>query len=519
MIRLIRKLVMRAREFFSERMPQSISNLPPQESSLLTVYNPGDSYQFNWLTLPLDEKDTEGHFMGVGTTGSGKTTVFRMLMQSVLPRVRHGSQVRAIVYDAKEDALPVLSAIVDPTLIKTLNPFDARGVAWAIYKDITEPRLIVELVRILIPEVNETSRFFVHAAREILNGIIISFTLSKLPWTLGDVIRAVEIPEIAKRVLLKHQRSAVFMGAYFDNDRQCADVFSTIRSNLVEIRPVAACWECAQEQVSLTNFFQQEQILILGNSEISRATVEAINRLFFKRASTLLLAMPEDTPQRSWFFIDEAGDAGRMDGLPSLLKKGRSKGGRVALSFQSISSLRNEPVYGSHVTDEILGQIGNRFIGLIECPETAEWASKLVGDIEFIQQSNSYTSGQHSSSTTSYNHVIARSVLPSEFMSIPVCSYENGLTGFVSVRGIGWGMIHIHPVDLFDYFLTPADPDVPAFISRAVECQFLKPWTSQQEETFASNGKALEPKTNPRNDKTTADVMHLNLDDMFGQRS
>ncbi len=499
--------------FFTERNSESSPNLPPPVPDRFLCYDPSDPEQINWLLYPLDDSHAEGHFLSVGATGSGKTTVQRLLMQSVLPQVGKTPGLRAIVYDAKEDLLPILAAFVDTKRTVTLNPFDERGVAWAIHRDINEPRYAVELAKVLISDSQEQSRFFIDAAREVITAVIISFVHSGKPWTLGDIVRAVSSPATTLRILKKHPQSMQLIGTYFRSKRQCADVFSTINSKMLEIRPVVACWEAAQEEISIHDFLNSEMTLVLGNSEASRSTVQAINRLFFKRACDLILSKPEGTDDRTWIFIDELGDAGRLDGLSSVMKKGRSKGARAALSFQTISSLRNEKVYGPYETDEILGQIANRFLGRIECAETAEWCSKLVGETEFIQRNVSYTNSKDSSTTTSYNHVIARAILASEFMSLPVCGLQNGLVGIVTIRGLGCAFVEIIPELLFEHCLIPPDPNVPAFIPRPVDCQYLDPWTDEDIEVFAVPKKAMAEGVPMR--ELNNDLINQDLDQLF----
>ena len=85
---------------------------------------------FRWGPAKLPDQGFQSHSLAISTTGGGKTLTIRMLQQDVLKHVGKGLGYRALVYDAKGDALPILSSIVDPTLIKTFNPFDSRGVAW-----------------------------------------------------------------------------------------------------------------------------------------------------------------------------------------------------------------------------------------------------------------------------------------------------------------------------------------------------------------------------------------------------
>src|SRR5262249_39684298 len=51
------------------------------------------------------------HFAFIGTTGSGKTLLQRLLMQSALPKIGAGLGHRAVVYDAKQDILSILAGM------------------------------------------------------------------------------------------------------------------------------------------------------------------------------------------------------------------------------------------------------------------------------------------------------------------------------------------------------------------------------------------------------------------------
>src|SRR5262249_45346873 len=51
------------------------------------------------------------HLAFVGTTGSGKTLLQRLLMQSALSQIGRGSSHRALLYDAKQDTLTILAGM------------------------------------------------------------------------------------------------------------------------------------------------------------------------------------------------------------------------------------------------------------------------------------------------------------------------------------------------------------------------------------------------------------------------
>lgn len=467
--------------------------------------------QWGDLMLPISE--ATAHFLAVGATGSGKTTMLRLLLQSILPLIRKGQDQRALLYDAKQDLMPLLSAICPDTRVVTLNPFDSRGAAWDLAKDVREPRVAVEIAFTLIPRQHESQPFFADAARHLLYGVMISFMLSEFDWSLADVIRALKNMKLLKQVLRRHPETRDLIGQYLYDPRLAANIQSTIATKLLPLEPIAACWETATEKVSLEAWVREEWVLVLGNSEICRSTIDAINRCIFKRACDLTLHLSESPTRRNWFVVDELADAGKLEGLVPLLKKGRSKGAAVALAFQSVSGLRDTNLYGPHFTDELLGQIGNRFIGRLECHTTAEWASQLVGDQLINVESESHTtSHQGGSHTVNSQETIRRAVLPGEFMDLEPCSRDAGMNGFFLVRQAGAFFAHLDGEWLFDHALIPPRPDVPELILRPVDAQYLRRWTRAQAETRGIRFKS--PKQNPNRLKHPKPEIETN-DDLF----
>lgn len=84
---------------------------------------------FHWGRCVLPSRVAYGHLAVVGATGSGKTLLQRLLMQSVLPRIDVHPGQRALVYDAKQDILGLLAGMDLRCRIDLLNPLDSRSVA------------------------------------------------------------------------------------------------------------------------------------------------------------------------------------------------------------------------------------------------------------------------------------------------------------------------------------------------------------------------------------------------------
>lgn len=105
-----------------------------------------------WGPYLLPAAAAPEHFLFVGSTGSGKSVLIKMLMRSVLNNGALAQGTRAVVYDAKQDILPFLHDLVAPEHIKILHPFDTRGWAWNIAEDVTSPLAARQIATILVPE-------------------------------------------------------------------------------------------------------------------------------------------------------------------------------------------------------------------------------------------------------------------------------------------------------------------------------------------------------------------------------
>jgi hypothetical protein len=144
--------------------------------------------------------------------------------------------------------------------------------------------------------------------------------------------------------------------------------------------------------------------------------------------------------------------------------------------MQSVAGLRDPKLYGPNFAAEILGQIGHKFIGRLECPETAEWVSRLFGDQEIEQITTSHTSSSNGNSSTKNQQIVTRrAVLPAELMDIDPWTRQNGLTGYYMSRGAGCYTTCVPADELFDVCSHPARPERPEFIERRVRPSIYGP--------------------------------------------
>lgn len=440
------------------------------------LFREGDAGIF-WGGLWLPEWMVTTHFAIMGTTGSGKTISIRLFLQSIVPLLYQQSDRRLLIYDAKQDTLSHLLGMEPCVPIHLINPFDVRGSAWAIAEDCDEPAVAQQIAAIFIPEDNGPNRFFTDTARDILSSVMIAFQL-QCPgrWTLRDVIVACARPDTVRDLLSRHASIKDVLANLLD-ERTLSSVLVSLQSHLVPFKTVAAAWDQATSSISLCSWIASSDILVLGNDETCRFAVDAINRVIFLRLSQLLLSQSESSTRRSYLVLDEAREAGKLDGLSSLLTKGRSKGVSVCPGFQDNDGMRS--VYGKEVADEMLGQIAQKVILRLESPSSAEWSSELFGDREQPRGEESIKrGGAEKQDANNADREQRRLILPSEFLSLPPCNMANGLTGYSLCPMIGAYKFHLTGQQISQW-LAPRLTDMNDFVRRPAEHQHLRPWTKE----------------------------------------
>ncbi len=419
-----------------------------------------------------------GHFLEVGTTGSGKTMILRLLMQSALPQIGPGSDHRALLYDAQGNLLSVLAGMRLRCPVRIVNPFDARSAAWAMARDVTTVTAALQLATTLIPEEAEgNTRFFSDAARHLLTGLFVALMLTAPgEWKFWEAILIARDRRYLKQVLARHPATAHLL-AYFSARKTFNDILTTMMTKLAPMEPIAAAWSKAKESFSVREWAGEGSVLYLGNDESIHEAHKVVNQLIIRRAQETCLSQPESSTRRTWMFLDELPSLGKLDGLVRAMLMGRSKGLVHCLGVQAIESLQR--LYTREGASEILGQCGNKAILRLESPETAKWASEMLGEWQGVEYRRSWTSGPGGESVSDSEQVVKReAVLPSQFLSFPVTNPHNGLTGVFIVPLIGAFQATISGEFITDHLLPP-DRAVANFIPRPDTDQFLLPFTDE----------------------------------------
>ena len=399
-------------------------------------------------------------------------------MREALEGARFGDDKRALIYDAKTEIASFLATLSLAVPVVYLNPFDKRSSQWDMSADITSPASALQVSSILIPEEQGSSnRYFTDTARDILREVMMSFVGAGCEWTLRDIVLAMRSRDRLIEVLERTPEGTELLGLHAGDSRAFQSVLSTARSRLAPLEPVAALWHRAKHKVSLHDWVRGEMVLVLGNDETARTAMDALNQVVFQRATELALKQPDSTERRTWFFLDEVREAGKLGSLSSLMNKGRSRGCCVALGFQDIHGLKN--VYGNEVALEIVGQCSQKALLRMESEATAKWASATIGQYEHVDVLRARAGWQLSASE---QWRTADLVMPSELLGIAPTSMSGGLTGYYLTPHVGAFRKTLPLLHLLGAAASQSDassPVEPGFVERPENEQYLEGWTAE----------------------------------------
>jgi type IV secretory pathway TraG/TraD family ATPase VirD4 len=395
------------------------------------------------------------HYLFLGGTGSGKSTFLRMLMASVLNEPPTLPPA-AFVYDPKREFLPVLEGLGRAQDCVVLNPMDRRCAAWDLSADFRDPVAVRQLAAILTEEPDRGSdenRFFRNAVQDILSAVMSTFIAlarEEAAWTLRDVVLGCIYPAYLDAILA-HTRDPYgrlllpnirVKQVYFQDadPRTKSNIKASVQAALAIYEPIAAVWDWAQSRpadqwprvFSVTRWLEEGLVLVLGNDEGARASLDPINRAIFQRAVEKTLSEPaRPSPGaigRTWFFLDEVREAGKLTLLPRLLNKARAHSASVVLAFQDIEGLKEE--YGEHVALELVAQCNNKVVLRVDSPSTAEWAASLFGEFLGPEMSFGKNVGPQYSESTHWAKAVRQNVYTSQVLFLQRAGPQNGIPGF-----------------------------------------------------------------------------------------
>lgn len=434
----------------------------------------------SWGGARLPEYEGTGHFLICGSPGSGKTLFIVEMMIRILLQFVLGGDNRALVYDAKREWYALLHSLGLKVPIYYVDPFDPRGWALDIGKEVRSRADAMQVAAALVPITKgDSDRFWTHSTRNILAAVI--FTLAETTqgqFTFKDVLLAMRSRQRLAFLLNSRPDTAHLWCEANADEKTLANLMSTFQSHLQKYEVVAALWDQAPNRFSIRQWIEEGGILLIAGHPAYREALTPIHQLIFDLAADRLLNLPDSSTRRSWMFLDELRNLNRLPKLYHLANEGRSKGVALVLGFQSYEGIKD--VYGENVANEIIGQIRNKIFLRTNSAATAEWVEKHFGQVDWLVESVTESS-QHGRSGATSGTSVAHSrrresvILASDIMRIPPPGPDYPIVGFYDLPLIGTFVARRSLAGVLGE-LPKADPSIPNVLEVPVERQHLKEW-------------------------------------------
>jgi hypothetical protein len=316
-------------------------------------------------------------FLITGSTGSGKTTVKRHMLYEVQER-----RQPAVILDSDAEFVQEFYSEERGDVI--LNPLDARCPFWSPWLELKDTCFDIDaenLAASFIREQPPTTRdnpFFKDSSRSLFEAI-----LRYLHEKYGNDASSTDITTF---LALDRKDIADALPWFPNMDPDAHDQGSGIVSTCFNaVKPLRHL--PSREQTSRTWSAQKwarnpQGWIFLTSEANSRIATQKLQGVWLDLL-TRCLRSNEIGFERVWIFADEFASFGRQPELVDVATGGRKRGISLVLGFQNVSQLRD--IYGRDTAITLVSSPTTKIILRCDEPETAKWASDLIGNREITR--------------------------------------------------------------------------------------------------------------------------------------
>lgn len=333
--------------------------------------------------VPIPRRNETRHFAMIGTTGSGKTTALRQMLDDIEQR---GDP--ALVYDTSGEFIANYYCRARGDII--LNPFDGRCAFWSPFDEISHPADADRIARQLVSETSsQDDDVWLETSR-----ILVANMLRKLWAEKNCSLEALlEALQVKSKDQLKHWLGHTSSARTFadDADRATGSVLFmlTKAANLIQF---LKAHDKGGEQVSFRNYIAgldknpgAKPWIFVPRKEDFFEAAKPLMSCWLECAASAVLGLPPSPERRIWFVLDELADLPRVENLARLLPEGRKFGSAIVLTFQALGQMRHR--YGDNIAEAMLACCNNKLFLQTADRETREWASETIGQCEIEMRS------------------------------------------------------------------------------------------------------------------------------------
>lgn len=420
--------------------------------------------------VPMPIKAEVTHVAVGGTTGTGKSTIFKEMMNCARQR---GDRMLILDPDGS-----YFATFGRPGKDIILNPYDARTKGWSFFNEIRDDFDYKRLASSLIqPSKDAASEEWNDYARTLFREVakkLKSITLNPSMKTVYHWTNQAETSQLKEFCEGTNAQGLFAEGA----DRALGSTRFVLSNKL------PPHLDMPHGDFSLRKWVEDEEAgnLYITWDENMRAALRPLISTWTDIVFSAVLGLPEDEKRRLWVFLDELESLEYLPNLGAALTKGRKKGLCVVTGWQTKSQIVE--VYGPQIAETLLADHRSLVaLGIGRSGhETAEHLSKSLGEheVERPQRSRNVSMSQ-SGMNTRDDIKLERVVLPTEIMSL------DDLHGYLCFPGsLPVAKIQFEPVNY------RRKKPVPG-IERRQEAEIIMPEIvvpSPEEEPILIEGKA-----------------------------
>src|SRR5882672_2956559 len=346
-----------------------------------------------WVRVPHTVESS--HFLVMGDTGTGKSSIIRQLLLQVQARGE-----TAIIYDP---ALEYTPQFFDPDRGDAiLNPLDRRTPFWTPADELRLDAEALTLAESLFPERGNENSFFSDAPRRIM-----AFLLTHRP-DAAQIVAWLSDPRELDR-LLAGTPYAVMIDPSAGPQRAGVLASLNMVADALQLLPAAST---TSQRWSATDWSTTRRgWLFFTSTPETRARLVPLTSLWLDTLVLRLMNQAQPTSRRTWFVIDELASLQRLPQLHTAMTEARKSNSPLVLGFQGRSQLAKR--YGLDA-EAMLSQPATKIFLRTSEPDAAKWISQTLGDVETerLKQSRSSADGWGTTARHSTSYALERHVEP-----------------------------------------------------------------------------------------------------------